>query len=192
MHIRYVCIDNDQPLEVEKVTSNWSELKPTTMFGQMPIFKDGDFELAQSNAILRYLARKLGLYGSNDQEAALIDALNDHQEDVRQSYIRLIYREYETGKDTFLADLPKSLVYFEKLLTKNHGGDGYFVGSKISFADYTIFDLLDNLLVLSPAALDTFPKLKAFHGRIAARPKIAAFRATEEFKQLPINGNGKQ
>lgn len=31
------------------------------MFGQVPVFKDGDFELAQSNAILRYVARKLGV-----------------------------------------------------------------------------------------------------------------------------------
>jgi len=29
-------------------------------FGQIPLFKDGDFELVQSNAILRYLARKHG------------------------------------------------------------------------------------------------------------------------------------
>jgi glutathione S-transferase P len=63
---------------------------------------------------------------------------------------------------------------------------------QISFVDYTVFDLLDNLLVLTPTALDTFPKLKAFHGRLAARPKLAAFRATDEFKNMPINGNGKQ
>lgn len=29
-------------------------------FGQLPVFKDDDFELAQSGAILRYLARKHG------------------------------------------------------------------------------------------------------------------------------------
>jgi Glutathione S-transferase, C-terminal domain len=55
-----------------------------------------------------------------------------------------------------------------------------------------VFDLIDNLLVLSPTAFDDFPKLKAFHGRMAARPKLAAFRATDEFKNTPINDNGKQ
>jgi hypothetical protein len=35
-----------------------------------------------------------GLYGSNDREAAFIDMLNDQQEDIRVSYIRMIYREY--------------------------------------------------------------------------------------------------
>jgi len=29
-------------------------------FGQIPMFQDGDFELVQSSAIMRYLARKHG------------------------------------------------------------------------------------------------------------------------------------
>jgi glutathione S-transferase P len=55
-----------------------------------------------------------------------------------------------------------------------------------------VFDLLDNICVLSPNSLDIFPNLKAFHGRMAARPKLAAYRDTEEFKKLPRNGNGKE
>ena len=36
----------------------------------------------------------VGLYGKNDREAALIDMINDQQEDFRMKYIRLIYFEY--------------------------------------------------------------------------------------------------
>jgi len=36
----------------------------------------------------------VGLYGENDREAALIDMVNDQQEDMRAGYLRLIYREY--------------------------------------------------------------------------------------------------
>lgn len=192
MHIRYICADNDLSLEYQKVTSDWATIKPTTLLGQIPVFKDGDFELAQSNAILRYLARKHGLYGSNDREAAFIDMINDQQEDIRVSYLRMIYREYETGKEPFISALPGTLAPLEKVLSKNNGGDGFFVGDKISFVDYSVFDLVDNLLVLSPTCLDTLPKLKAFHQRMASRPKLAAFRNTDEFKNTPINGNGKQ
>ena len=35
-----------------------------------------------------------GLYGKNDVEAAQIDMLNDQQEDLRLSYVRLIYQQY--------------------------------------------------------------------------------------------------
>ena len=36
----------------------------------------------------------LGLYGENDREAALIDMINDQQEDLRVAYVRLIYNQY--------------------------------------------------------------------------------------------------
>jgi glutathione S-transferase len=179
-------------LEIETVTDTWPAIKSTTPLGQLPVFKDGDFELGQSNAILRYLARKHNLYGSNDQEKALIDMINDQQEDIRGGYLRLIYREYDTGKEAYIKGLPDTLAPLEKVLTKNNGGNGFFVGSKISFVDYSVFDILENISVLSPGSLDAFPHLKAFYGRIAARPKLAAYRATEEFKKLPRNGNGKE
>lgn len=36
----------------------------------------------------------LGLYGSSDQEANMIDMINDGQEDDRQKYVRMIYTDY--------------------------------------------------------------------------------------------------
>jgi len=63
---------------------------------------------------------------------------------------------------------------------------------QISYVDYSMFDLLDNHLILAPGCLDNFPKLKAFHGRMAAREKLASYRQTDGFKKMPVNGNGKQ
>jgi glutathione S-transferase len=193
MHIRYLLLDNGIDFEVELVTGEtWPALKPKTLFGQIPMLKDGDFELVQSNAILRYLARKHGLYGKNNEEAAMIDMINDQQEDMRVAYVRMIYKEYETGKDAYVKALPDALASLEKVLSRNNDGSGFLVGDSISFVDYSVFDILDNHLVLVPSCLDKFPKLKAFHGRMAARPKIAAYRDSDTFKKLPINGNGKQ
>jgi glutathione S-transferase len=191
--LRYMCLDNDIQLEEEVVQmADWASLKAKTPLGQLPVFHDGKLEIGQSNAILRYVARKHGLYGKNDNEATLIDMLNDQQEDVRLSYLRLIYQQYDTEKDNYIKSIPEKLAVFEKFLKKNNDGTGFFVGSQISFVDYTIFDLLDNLLVLSPTSLDTFPLLKAFHGRISTHEKLARYRQTDAFKKLPINGNSKQ
>jgi len=190
-HIRYLCADNGLPLEIETVT-DWPAFKSSTPLGQLPVFQDGNYKLAQSNAILRYLARKHDLYGSTDEERGHIDMINDQQEDIRSSYVRLIYGDYDTGKEAYIQNLPKLLAPLEKVLTENYGGTGFLVGDKISFADYTVFDLLDNISALSQDSLDILPNLKAYHSRIAARPKLAAFRETEEFKRLPRNGNGKE
>jgi glutathione S-transferase len=191
--LRYLVRDNDIALEEQFVDfADWPAIKPTTHFGQLPILYDGELQVAQSNAILRYFARKHGLYGKNDIEAVTIDMLNDTQEDLRLGYLKLIYQQYDTEKENYIKSLPDKLSVFEKHLKRNHDGKGFFVGDKVSFVDYQLFDLLDNHLLLAPHSLDTFPLLHAFHARFAARPKIAAYRATDEFKNMPVNGNGKQ
>jgi glutathione S-transferase len=193
MAFRYMCLDNGIELKEKFVAfDEWPKVKPTTRFGQLPVVFDDGFEIAQSNAILRTVAKKHGLYGSNDKEASLVDQLNDQQEDTRLTYLRMIYQEYEKEKDNYIAKLPEKIAIFEKILSQNNGGAGFFVGSKPSFVDYTIFDMLDNFVVLSSTALDNFPLLKAFHDRMAAREKIAAYRKTDAFKTMPINGNSKQ
>jgi len=191
--LRYMCADNDIALEeVDTDFADWPKLKPTTPFGQLPILHDGSFDVAQSNAILRYVARKHDLYGKTEQDQANIDMLNDQQEDIRLTYLRLIYQEYDKEKDNYIKSIPEKVASLEKFLSKNHGGKGFFVGDHVSFVDYTIFDLLDNLLTLSPSCLDTHPLLKAFHDRFDKREKLAKFRSTDRFKKMAINGNGKQ
>lgn len=191
--LKIMLADKDQQLKENLVTfEEWmkGDLKATCVFGQLPKFEDGDLVLFQSNAMLRHLGRKHAAYGKNDSEASLIDVMNDGVEDLRLKYIKLIYQEYETGKEAFIKDLPNHLKCFENVLAKNK--TGFLVGDQISFADYNLFDLLLNLKVLSPSCLDSFPSLKSFVDKISARPKVKALLECENFKKLPINGNGKQ
>ncbi len=51
--------------------------KETPLFGQLPIFEEDGKLLAQSHTICRYLARKHGLAGKNDWEAAQADMYVD-------------------------------------------------------------------------------------------------------------------
>jgi len=196
--LRYMCIDHGFTLDEHVVpidhspTGEWAKMKCQCIFGQLPKFEDGAFALYQSNAILRYVARAHDMYGKDDKERAVIDMINDSQEDLRLTYLRLIYQQYDAEKDNYIKSLPEKLVPFEKTLTANHGGSGFFVGTKISFLDYNMFDLLDNLLLLAPHCLDTTPHLKGFHGRIAAHDKLAKYRQSAAFKSMQVNGNGKQ
>ena len=52
-------------------------------FPNLPYFVDGDIKLSQSNAILRHIGRKHGLYGLDDKHAAEIDMLLDTIRDVK-------------------------------------------------------------------------------------------------------------
>lgn len=51
-------------------------------FDQVPILEIDDFRLSQSMTIARYIARKNGLYGSNEEEAARCDEVVDGVRDL--------------------------------------------------------------------------------------------------------------
>ncbi|CAH2321475.1 glutathione S-transferase P [Pelobates cultripes] len=168
------------------------DLKAKAVFGQLPGFKDGDLTLYQSNAILRHLARKHGLYGKEPNDQSCIDMMNDGVEDLRIKYLQLIYKNYEEGKDDYIKNLSADLKHFESFLSQNNNGKGFLVGNEISFADYNLLDLLRNHLVLAPGCLAEFPLLCAYVERISSRPRIQAFLSSDAHKNRPINGNGKQ
>ncbi|XP_029430469.1 glutathione S-transferase P isoform X2 [Rhinatrema bivittatum] len=168
------------------------DMKKNAVFGQLPGFKDDKFELYQSNAVLRYLARNHNCYGKNTQEAALIDMVNDGVEDLLLKYAKMIYQNYEDGKDGYIENLPSDLKAFEKLLSKNGGGKGFIVGEQISLADYSLLNILLVHLTLAPNCLHDFPLLKAYVDRLSARPKIKTYLESDARKNRPINGNGKQ
>ena len=67
-----------------------------------------------------------------------------------------------------------------------------FLFLQISYADYAVFDLLDNLTILQSTCLDAFPALKAYHMRIGGRPALSKYRETDAHKERNVNGNGKQ
>jgi glutathione S-transferase len=196
-YVRLLLIDNGVKFENEKIGfDKWPTLKPTMQFGQMPALKDGDFQLVQTGAILRYLAKKIGhgLYGANDKEAAVIDMTYDGIVDLRTKYNQLIYREWDDDhKKEFINNtLPTELAKFEHLLAASHGGNGYFNGDKVNFADYAAFEVFDACQTLAPSCFDQFPLLKAYHHRVAQRPGLQAYLKSAERTGMKINGNGNQ
>ncbi|XP_053548317.1 glutathione S-transferase P 1 [Bombina bombina] len=165
--------------------------KKQAVFGQLPKLQDQDFALYQSNSILRYLGRKHGLIGSNDQENALIDMSNDGVEDLRLKFSRLVFYEFETGKEKYLQDLPNHLTPFERILSRNSNGSKFLVGEKISYADYNLFDVLQCHLDLSSTCLSAFPLLSAYVERILSRPKLGEYLQSEGRKKRPITPKHK-
>jgi len=147
-------------------------------FGSVPLWKEGDFMLVQSYAIIRHIARKHGLYGSSIEEASLIDCLHDGLDDAKTpiaNKIRSATPETRATvfKEILTVDLPKWFKYFEQFITK-HGKDGFAVGSKISYVDISLYYLIDTFAE-NGASFESFPILKAHYEKIKTRPNIAAY-----------------
>mmetsp|Transcript_55729 Transcript_55729/g.136528 ORF Transcript_55729/g.136528 Transcript_55729/m.136528 type:complete len:89 (-) Transcript_55729:73-339(-) len=73
--------------------------------------------------------------------------------------------------------MPKYMKYLETFLSNNKAGQGFLVGDGMSFADVSLFVLIDAVEYQLPEAFASWdlPLLKAFQKRMAARPKIAAY-----------------
>jgi len=194
--IRMFLHDHNIEFKDEKVEGEaWAQLKPTMQFGQMPCLYEGDQQIVQSGTILRHLARKHGAYGSNENDMTFCDMVSDGVTDLRRAYATLIYVEYDMPgkKEEFISKtLPAELEKFEKLMKDKTGGKDFILGSKTCYADYTLFEILDAILILAPHCLDHFPTLKGYHDRMAARPNLQNYLHSEAWKTMKLNGNGKQ
>jgi glutathione S-transferase len=54
---------------------------------------DGAINMAQSNAILRHLARKFNLYGLSEAEKVQVDMMLDGVAALRTPYLKLVYQD---------------------------------------------------------------------------------------------------
>jgi glutathione S-transferase len=168
-----------------------------------PFLIDGDVKLAQMPAVCAYLAPRLGCVP--DDEAARMRALQlqltiadmvDEAHDTHHPVSTARYFEdqkaeaIEAARDFREQRLPKWLGFFERTLERA-GGD-YLLGSEPSYPDLGLFQLVAGLRYALPraaeAALGATPRVVALHDRVAARPALAAYLASE--RRIPFNEDG--
>ncbi|CAH1773578.1 unnamed protein product, partial [Owenia fusiformis] len=172
-------------------TEEWKKLKSEVPFNVLPVLKTPEGPvISQTNAILRYLARKYDLYGTTEDDVTQIDILIEHESEGREQIYVRGYSDYHATQREKLVRfiLPDNLRPLENELKKNNGGTGFLVGDKISFADYKIADFLDTCLAVDSTILDPYPLLKAYLERILLRPKIAELRGKEPYKSMTFLG----
>jgi len=160
----------------------WGTLKPNTPWGGVPILEVDGKQLAQSNTMARYLARKFKLNGSGDWEEALNDSALDATEDIFSCVSKVMksapaVKEEETRK---LREevLPKSFAAFEKYISQN-GQNGHVVGkSGLSLADIALYNIIDQLIThkhFSEGDLDKYPKSKEVYEQVRNHQKLADY-----------------
>ncbi|XP_077999271.1 hematopoietic prostaglandin D synthase-like [Glandiceps talaboti] len=149
-------------------------------FGQAPILEVDGVVLAESRAMARFVAKENGLAGKDNLENAQIDMITDVMEDLLKG-MGMIHMEKDEEKkkviesEYYTNKAPVLLRGLEKLLKDNNGGDGYFVGDDLTWADLAFLAQMDMNLSRKANILDDYPKLKALRERVMALPKIAAW-----------------
>jgi glutathione S-transferase len=160
-----------EPYEIEAFTiERWGspEGKPRfeerTPYGQLPMLHDGDLTVCQSRAILRYLARKLNLYGDTLKDAARIDEVHETADEIFSDIagfhwnpqfheLRAQHRETMRGKFAQLAR------YFARTRAD---AEHWVLPGRYTLADVVMAYTLESTLKMHPGLLHEFPELERF------------------------------
>jgi glutathione S-transferase len=170
-----------------------------------PLLKAGKSVIGQSANILQFLGPRLGLAPKDEagrlwahQLQLTIADLVVEAHDVHHPIASALYYhdqkpEAQRRAPHFTGErVPKFLGYFEQVLAANPTGRGHMVGRVLSYVDLSIFQLIAGLGYAFPKRMarlaSKYPGLIALHERVAARPNIAAYLASE--RRIPFNEHG--
>lgn len=165
-----------------------------------PFLRAGKLIVAQTANILFYLGPRLGL-SPHDEASRLwahqlqltISDLVVEIHDTHHPISSWLYFEEQRPearrrtKDFWRHRVPKFLGYFERVLREN--GGRFLVGRRLSYVDLSLFQIIEGLRYAFPRRMKRFerkvPGLIALHDRVAARPRIKAYLASN--RRVPFS-----
>ena len=168
-----------------------------------PFLKAGKLVIAQTTNILFFLGPRLGL-APKDEAARLwtqqlqltiadwVAEVHDAHHPIASSlYYEEQKREAKRRAENFRVERqPKFLGYFEQILERN--GSRVLSGNAVSYVDLSLFQMIVGLRYAFPRAMAKqerkYRRVIALHDRITARPRLAAYLASE--RRLPFNQEG--
>jgi glutathione S-transferase len=171
-----------------------------------PCLVVGDLVLWQTAHICHWLGRRFGLAPQDEggQLAALalqltVADLVGEVHDTHHPIAGSLYYEDQLEEAARRARLfreerlPRFLSYFEQTLERNEAGAGrVLVGAGVTHVDLAAFQVLEGLEYAFPHACARLaaqiPRLRALRERVAARPRLAAYLASE--RRLPFGESG--
>jgi glutathione S-transferase len=170
-----------------------------------PFLKAGSLVIAQTANILLFLGSRHGLAPKTEEgrlwvnqlQLTIADAVAEAH-DVHHPVGGSLYyedqkREAKRAAEHFIAErIPKFLTYFETVLKRNGPGTTYLTGARVSYADLSLFQLIEGLRYAFPRAMARTEKklsrVVALRDKIAVRPHIAAYLASD--RRLPFSESG--
>ena len=168
-----------------------------------PFLKAGQLVIGQTANILLYLGSRHGLAPKAEAGRLWVHQLQltvaDLVLEVHDTHHPLgpsLYYEDQRAPAKKRTDefwkqrVPKYLGYFEQLL-KNNGGS-YLTGRRLTYADLSLFQIVEGLRYAFPKRMKAFerriPGLVDLHDRVAVRPNIKAYLASD--RRIAFNEDG--
>lgn len=168
-----------------------------------PFLKAGKLVIGQTANILLYLGPRHGLAPKAEAGRLWLHQLQltiaDLVLEIHDTHHPLgpsLYYEDQRGPakkrtaDFWKERVPKYLGYFEGLLENN--GGSWVAGRRVTYVDLSLFQIVAGLRYAFPKRMKAFerkiPGLIDLHDRVAIRPNIKAYLASE--RRIPFNEEG--
>lgn len=170
-----------------------------------PFLKAGRLVIGQTANILQFLGPRLELVPKDEASRLwahqlqltiadfIVETHDVHHPIAGALYYHQQKREAKRRAPHFTRErIPKFLDYFESVLVRNRGGKGFMLGKALSYVDLSVFQIMAGLQYAFPKRMSKlasqYPRLTDLHERVAARPNIAAYLASE--RRIPFNQYG--
>uniref|UniRef100_A0A0K0DFY1 glutathione transferase n=1 Tax=Angiostrongylus cantonensis TaxID=6313 RepID=A0A0K0DFY1_ANGCA len=164
----------DVRISREQLTS----IKQSLPFGLVPVLEVDGEQLAESQAINRYLARTFGFSGKTAIEEAIINSLADQYAEYRAHLLPYflallgflpgdlneLKKETVPARDKFLGFLTKFL--------KKNSDSGFLVGNSLTWIDVLVAEHISDISMRVPDYLDGFPEVEAHMEKVRSNPKL--------------------
>ena len=170
-----------------------------------PFLKDGAVLVGQTALILQYLGPRLKLVARSEParvwtqqiQLTIADIVSEAHDTHHPVGASLYYEDQKAealrrAKEFCSVRVPKYLQWFERIVARNPAGVRHLVGGRLSYADLSLFQLVEGLRYAFPKATQVAqaktPGVVQLHERVAALPRVAAYLRSE--RRIPFNEQG--
>ncbi len=170
-----------------------------------PFLVHGKVMVGQTSAILLYLGPRLGLVGQTEAkrlwthqlQLTIADVVVEAHDTHHPVATGLVYEDQKKEAVKRAAEfrrerIPKFLNWFERVLASNPKGPAHLAGARLSYADLSLFQLVEGLRYAFPEsaklALKRTPHVRALQTRVAEHERIAAYLASD--RRIAFNEEG--
>ncbi|KAF9110679.1 hypothetical protein BGX27_006027 [Mortierella sp. AM989] len=184
----------------EDLAIDWPKQKEHTPFKCLPVVyeetTDGTvLELAEAQAIERYLGHKFHLFGKNEYEHHKVEQFLTSTDTVQQAFaVKIIgvapEKRVEVVNKYYAEELSKFIEVHEEHLKKN-GSNGHYVGDSTTLADIKTAVFIDRILFLRqkganepPFSAEKSPLLWKVRETINNHPSFAEWKKSKRYQEL--------
>jgi glutathione S-transferase len=170
-----------------------------------PFLKAGPLLIGQTANILLYLGAQHGLapvaeagrLWAHQLQLTIADVVDEAHDTHHPIASGLYYEDQRQEALARAADfrqsrMPKYFGYFERVLARNNSRGGHLVGARLSYPDLSLFQIVAGLRYAFPRAMaglePKHPRVAALHDQVAARPRVAAYLASD--RRIAFNEHG--